>query len=192
MAASDAVPVPKKNTAYRIYFPIFDKTGALVSGAAGLDSELSKDGGTMTDCTNEATEIGASGIYFLDLTSTECNADCCAGVTKTTTTDARPTPWIFYPQEDGDFRVDVVKWAGATVSTLATAADYVSTLFGTAVEGSITFVQMMRGFAAALMGKADGMATTTGHFRDMADTKNRITATQDSDGNRTAITRDLT
>lgn len=60
------------------------------------------------------------------------------------------------------------------------------------VEGSITFVQMLRGYAAALMGKAAGMGTTTGTFRDTGDTKTRLTATQDVDGNRTAVTRDLT
>jgi hypothetical protein len=41
------------------------------------------------------------------------------------------------------------------------------------------------------MGKASGAATTTVVFRDISDTKPRITATVDSDGNRTAITTDL-
>ena len=69
MATTDSRPVPIKNTAYRVVFPIFDKTGALVTAAAGLDSEVSKDQGTFADCTNEATEIAtSSGMYYLDLT----------------------------------------------------------------------------------------------------------------------------
>src|SRR5688572_22579979 len=103
MASSDALPVPRKNVAYRVTFPIFDSSGALVTGAAGLDSEVSKDGGTFADCTNEATEIAtSSGIYYLDLTSTEMNADCVAVIVKTSTTGARTTPIVLYPEELGD------------------------------------------------------------------------------------------
>lgn len=68
----------------------------------------------------------------------------------------------------------------------------VSALFATAADGAVTFVQLLRGMASALMGKASGLGTSTGVFRDLADSKDRITATIDSDGNRTAVTRDLT
>lgn len=90
--------MPTKNTAYRVTFPIYDNTGNLVSGAAGLDSEVSIDGGTFADCTNEATEIAtASGIYYLDLTSGEMNGDTIAILVKTSTVDARTTVLVFYP-----------------------------------------------------------------------------------------------
>jgi hypothetical protein len=57
MAASDAKPFVIKNHAYRVYFPLLDADGDLVEGMAGLDSEVSKDGATFANCTNEATEI---------------------------------------------------------------------------------------------------------------------------------------
>lgn len=118
MASSDAVPVPRKNVAYRITFPIYDNTGSLVTGAAGLDSEVSKDQGTFADCTNEATEIAtSSGIYYLDLTSTEMNADGVAVIVKTSTTNAKTTVLILYPQESGDIKVDLQSIAGAAVAT---------------------------------------------------------------------------
>jgi len=60
------------------------------------------------------------------------------------------------------------------------------------VEDSTTFRQMLRIIFAALAGKSSGGGTTTVKFRDIADTKDRITATVDSDGNRTAITLDGT
>lgn len=60
------------------------------------------------------------------------------------------------------------------------------------VETSITVRQFLRVALAALGGKADGAATTTMHYRDQADGKNRITATVDASGNRTAITLDVT
>ena len=44
---------------------------------------------------------------------------------------------------------------------------------------------------AALVGKLSGAATTTVTIRDVNDTKNRIIATVDADGNRTAVTEDV-
>lgn len=108
MASTDARPVPLKNTAYRVYFPIMDADGDLVTGAAGLDSEVSIDGGTFADCTNEATEIAtSSGMYFLDLTSAEMNGDAICIIVKTSTNGAKTTPIVLYPAESTDIPVDV-------------------------------------------------------------------------------------
>ena len=60
------------------------------------------------------------------------------------------------------------------------------------VEGSHTMIQLLRLFASALASKLSGAATTTVTIRDIDDSKNRIVATVDSDGNRTAITLDET
>ena len=45
---------------------------------------------------------------------------------------------------------------------------------------------------AAAAGKLSGAATTTVTIRDVSDSKDRVVATVDSDGNRTAITTDVT
>lgn len=85
MAAGDAKATAFWGTAQRLYFSIVNASGQPLSGAAGLDSEISKDGGTFADCTNEATEIAtASGIYFLDLTATEMEADAVTVIVKST------------------------------------------------------------------------------------------------------------
>lgn len=119
MAASDAKPIPQKNVAYRVTFPIFDADGDLVTGAAGLDSEISKDGGTFADCTNEATEIAtSSGMYYLDLSSTEMNADTVAIIVKTSTSGAKTTPIVMYPEEAGNIRVNVTQWKDATAPAM--------------------------------------------------------------------------
>lgn len=60
------------------------------------------------------------------------------------------------------------------------------------VETSYTPRQAFRLMLSALAGLLDGAATTTVHTRDPADTKNRITATVDASGNRTAMTHDVT
>lgn len=113
MAASDARPIPRKNAAYRVTLAILDADGDLVTGATGLDSEISKDGGTFADCTNEATEIAtSSGMYYLDLTSTEMNADTVAIIVKTSTSGAKTTPIVLYPEEAGDIRADAVQISG--------------------------------------------------------------------------------
>lgn len=58
------------------------------------------------------------------------------------------------------------------------------------VEGSYTALHYMRLMASALLAKLSGGGTATNTFRDTGDTKNRITATVDADGNRTAVTLD--
>ena len=81
-----------------------------------------KDGGTFTDCSAEATEIAtASGIYYLDLTATEMNADTVAVIIKTTSSGAKTTPLVMYPEEIGDVRVDVDAVADAILKRDFTA-----------------------------------------------------------------------
>lgn len=132
MAASDATAIPIKNHAYRVTFPILDSDGDLVTGASSLDSEISKDAGTFADCTNEATEIASSsGVYYLDLTATEMNADTVAIIVKTSTTGAKTTVLVMYPAEDTDIRVNTVAISGDTA-----AADNCEAMFdGTGYAG---------------------------------------------------------
>lgn len=117
MASTDALPVPRKNAAYRLTFGLFKSDGTLITGAAGLDSEVSKDAGTFSDCTNEATEIAtSSGIYYLDLTDTEMNADTVCVLVKSSSTGAVPVVVTLYPQEADDIRVNAT-YLGGTAQT---------------------------------------------------------------------------
>jgi hypothetical protein len=75
----------------------------------------------------------------------------------------------------------------AAVSSRASVAEILTGV----VEGTTTFVQAVRLLLAALTGKSSGLGTATVTVRDIGDTKNRIVATVDASGNRTAIgTRD--
>jgi hypothetical protein len=60
------------------------------------------------------------------------------------------------------------------------------------VEGATTFRQMLRLILSVLAGKSSGGGTVTLTFRDLADSKNRITATVDANGNRTTMVLDGT
>src|SRR3990172_5839849 len=111
MAVTDSKPVPQKNVAYHIGFPILDADGDLVGGATGLDSEVSTDSGGFADAASEAVEeTGTSGgMYELDLTAGEMNGDLVMVVIKTGTAGAKTTPIVMYPEEAGDIRVNVTQ-----------------------------------------------------------------------------------
>lgn len=103
--------------------------------------------------------------------------------------------------------VTAVAAGGITASSIATdaidadalATDAVTEIatgmldLAAGVETGLTLRQAMRLIAAASAGKLSGAATTTIVIRNaVADSKDRITATVDSSGNRSAITVDLT
>lgn len=58
------------------------------------------------------------------------------------------------------------------------------------IEGSLSAKDVMRIMLSVLAGKTTGAGGSTMSFRDIADAKSRVVATLDTDGNRTAITRD--
>lgn len=78
--------------------------------------------------------------------------------------------------------------AGDAMSLTAGAVD---AIHDDVVEGSLTHRQITRLLLAALCGKLSGVLTNAPKFRDVADSKDRISATTTSDG-RTAVTLDGT
>lgn len=58
------------------------------------------------------------------------------------------------------------------------------------VEGALTDDQVSRLMLAVLTGKVSGAGTAMEHFRDVADSKDRVTMMVDASGNRTAVTLD--
>jgi hypothetical protein len=189
MAATDASPIPVKGQAYRVTFPILDADGDLVTAATGLDSEISKDGGTYVDCTNEATEIATgSGMYFLDLTGTEMNADTCAVIVKTTSVGAKTTPLILYPNKAGGLAVNVTAWAGTATGT-----------GNVAIKNTLAKTTDITGFndvsAAQVNTEADtalvdvGLTTTVTGRIDAAVSTRSTYAGADTSGTTTLLTR---
>jgi hypothetical protein len=72
------------------------------------------------------------------------------------------------------------------------ASGAIGSIHDEVIEGALTHRQVIRLVLAAVAGKLSGAATTTVAIRDVADAKDRITATVDADGNRTAVTLDAT
>lgn len=113
---------------------------------------------------------------------------------------------------DGSGRVDVGKWVGVAPNALisgnvpaniqatavgvidATAlnASAVQKIHQYTTEGSITFEQLCRIVLSGVAGISNSHQLGTPNYRDQANSKNRIAATTDVNGNRTAVTVDGT
>ena len=86
--------------------------------------------------------------------------------------------------------VTTVGAAGVGLTSVALSAAGITAVWAYVITGSTTAVQAVRGFIAAMLGKASGLPTAP-VYRNIADNKNVIVATTDTDGNRTAVTLDL-
>lgn len=80
--------------------------------------------------------------------------------------------------------------AADAISASALSAAAIDEIIDEVIEGTLTLRQVLRILLAEAVGKAAGGGTTSITFRDQADTKNRIAATVDASGNRSAVTLD--
>lgn len=71
------------------------------------------------------------------------------------------------------------------------AFDIAQEIVGTSADGSVTIGQAFKLLLAVLVGKVSGAGGSTITFRDVDDTKNRVVANVDANGNRTAVTKDV-
>jgi len=125
-----------------------------------------------------ATEI-ASGFYQFSLGTGDTDTD-------------GPLAWRAAASGMDDVG-DVYEVVAATnAGFTGLGAEVATAVWTTAVDGAVTAEQSLRLHNSAIGGKASGLATTTAVYRDLADTKDRISATVDADGNRSAVTRTLT
>jgi hypothetical protein len=79
---------------------------------------------------------------------------------------------------------------GANTTTPPTASTIAAAVWSYVVENSRTALYFFRIIKAALSGKSSGGGTGTVVFQDDADSKARITADVDANGNRTTVTLD--
>lgn len=88
----------------------------------------------------------------------------------------------------GNLSANITPFTGLTPDNIASGI-----LDDSFVESGLTVRQAMRLISAALAGKISGAGTTTVTIRNaVVDSKDRIVATVDVDGNRTSITTDVT
>lgn len=159
--------------------------GAYASGQAPLQP-------TVAGRTLDVTATGCAGIDWSNVEGQSSVVNLPTTVIGTVTTVSSLDNGAISQDTIEPGALTAEKFAANSITASALAADAVDEILDEPVEGSITFRQMLRLFAAALAGKVSGAATTTVSIRDLADTKNRVVATVTADGDRTAVTLDLT
>ena len=145
-----------------------------------------------------------TGVKLCDRTTLVDLATACTTVT-TTTTATNVTNDVGITQAGADKVWGTAARALTDKAGFSLAADQSAVTIGTVntiaaggidgiwdevIEGALTGRHVMKLNLAALAGKSAGGGTATITFRDNADGKDRITATVDADGNRSAVVLD--
>jgi hypothetical protein len=116
---SNALPHPVYGLPYTIVFPFIDADGDGVTAATTPDAEISKNGDTAADCTNESTEIATSScMYYLTLTGTELTTDVAAILGKSATAGMKTTFAVLYPRKLPTVRTGTSASGGVATSTV--------------------------------------------------------------------------
>ena len=168
---------PLKNAAYTFEIAltsqgdtdIFQVNPTLAAG----DVTVSRDGGAFANIGTLPVAIGGGAVVTATLAAGE-TADRVA---------------VLFHDAAGDEWQDLlvfIEFETLQINDLSTF-DFTAVL-----DGTITIEQALNIMLAALAGKSTGGGTTTVTFRDVGDTKARITATVDAQGNRTSVTVDGT
>ncbi len=107
------------------------------------------------------------------------------------------TAFPLVAQDSGDTEVGRKGSSSETLTTLATvlatlptASTIATAVWAYVIENSKSVAWYFRNIVSALFGKSSGGGGKDLTFRDNADSKDRITATVDDDGNRTAVILD--
>lgn len=206
----------KKNATFELQFPIYDADGDLVTGAAALDTEVSQDGGTFADASNEAAEIAtASGCYKITLTASEMNVDRVMTITKTSTGGAKTAVNMMYTvtrqlidlaypatsgrslqvESDGVVHADLKEWLG--VAPLALVSQRVNTSVGAMASGvltataiaanAITSAKFAAGAITASVIASDAIDSDAIDASAVTKLRSLITGTSDAGGNATTM-----
>jgi hypothetical protein len=168
------------------------KTGLTLAQA---DIRLSKNAGNMaqkgdaTACTHDEL-----GYYTCPLSTTDTGT---LGSLKLMVHQAGSLP-VFH-----DYQIVTANWYDAMCSTdsldvnlnadqsaaaVGLSAAAVDAVLDEVVEGSTwTMRKLLKLLSAVVLGKSSGGGTNTLVFRDLDDSANRLTATVDANGNRTAV-----
>jgi hypothetical protein len=214
------IVIKQSSTTFHLIFMMVDSTDH-ITGKTGLSPTvtISKAGSAFASPVGAISEIG-SGWYKVAGNATD-SASLGPLILHATATGADPVDTVFNVSAAlvDDIAAVLPSSAPGTAGGLLRAGTNLATSFteGVAISNSITnghglsitsngtgsplnfnietgytFQDAMRLMSSAMLAKVSGMSTTTVVFRNVGDTKNRITATVDAAGNRSAITLDAT
>lgn len=176
--------------------------GAPVTGdAANITPYVSKNFGTVNAISSPSvTEMHitkAPGWYSFDLNQNDTAGNQLLFTAVSTTADVvfeervvetSPRDYSSNWITNGGDSVIVGSNQDKTGYTLSSAA--IAAIWNEVLEGARTARQFMRLILSVLVGKVSGMDSNHPLFRDPADTKTRVDALTDANGNRTSVTLD--
>lgn len=180
---------------------------AKTGDAANITAQISIDGGVSaaTDDTNP-TELDATdhpGTYLFDTTQAETNGDLIIITAVSSTDDIDIKPVFIYTTTvmrgtDNAALASVcteTRLAELDAANLPTDISNlnnisVADIIAGVADGSYDFQEMMRIIFSACACITTGGGTTTVKSRDSADSKDRITMTVDTNGNRSVVVLD--
>lgn len=184
---------PKRATAFKMYIGLVSQADAKLlkvnpTIAAG-DFQISKDGGAFANLATLPSVNPAGGrAVMIDLSASEMTADNVV----VQCVDAAGAEWCDQMINLQTTVSQLDDLATATnLAAVPTSAAIADAVWDEVVDGTTTARQSVRLSNSALGGKASGLNTTTAVYRDLADSKDRISATVDADGNRSVVTKDL-
>jgi hypothetical protein len=196
--------VKKSSTGYPLVF-FMTLSSDHITGATGLSPTvtISKSGGSFASPSGSVSEI-ANGWYQVAGNATDTGT---AGplLLHATAATADPTDTIFEvvaydPQDATALGLSSVSGIKTQTDKLAftvtnqvdcnplTTTSIISAILGMTTETGVTFQQHCKHLEAMARGKCTGLDTGSAVYRDAADTLNRIAATCDTYGNRSAVT----
>lgn len=172
--------------------------GALA--ASDVQAELVTYGGLKSSDGAWASDVAAlNNLAASDIQAELVTYDAATGTeiaaVPTTNLDASDiaaelTTYAALKSSDGVWTSDLAALNNLAASDLNNIA--ATDIFDYVADGTVTFVQSVRLANSVLGGKSSGGGTTDLVFRDLGDSKDRVTAGVDSDHNRTAMTLTLT
>lgn len=192
------------------------KTGDAANITAQISKDGAASAATNDTNPTELDSTNHPGVYVFDMTQAESNANMLNITPKSSTTGVIIEPVTIYTEasvtQTGDAYAAVgalndVSSAEVNAACDTALSDYdaptkaemdsafaalndisVSDIFNYITENGKKFIEQFRLIYAGIMGLISGAGTTTIHIRDDANTKDRVVATVDVDGNRTAFT----
>ena len=184
----------KKNTAYITYVGLASKADSDIlqvnpTLAAGDVKVAIDDGAPANLVTLPVVDAGFTKRVKVSLSTDEMNGDNISIIFS----DAAGGEWcdLIVNIQTAANQFDDLNIAIAALNDIA-----VADITGTEVDNDGTAISLAGAFKlilSVLAGKSSGGGGSTIVFRDIADSKNRISATVDANGNRTAVgTRDAT
>lgn len=172
------------------YGTVFGPASELV-GTCYVPAAASVLYGVPVDATTGTVTLAAADIRSaLGMSSANLDTQLSNINTKTTNIPASPAAVGSAMTLTSDYDAAKTAASQTSVNSLPSNSSITAAILASAIETGYTLKQSVRLMLAALAGKLSGADGTTVTIRDAADAKNRIVATVDANGNRTAVTHD--